>query len=185
MGKHDKGVKIRSIGQSNFLHGKMYLTESADGGTAVVGSSNFTRSGLGSGTSANVEINLATQDPAICAELQQWFDDLWADKTLTEDVKKDVLDALARIGRDHAPEFIYYKTLYELFREDIEARKAGESHLKDTHLYDTAIWNALYDFQKDGAKSAIARLLGHNGCILADSCRLGKDLHSVGGYQVL
>ena len=169
-----KGVKIRSIGQSNFLHGKMYLTESAHGGTAVVGSSNFTRGGLGSGTSANVEINLATQNAATCTELQQWFDDLWVDKTLTKDVKKDVLDALARIGRDYAPELIYYKTLYELFQEDIEARKAGESHMKDTHVYDTAIWNALYDFQKDGAKSAIARLLQHNGCILADSVGLGK-----------
>ena len=169
-----KGVKIRSIGKSNFLHGKMYLTESTDGGTAVVGSSNFTRGGLGSGTSANVEINLATQNAATCTELQQWFDELWADKTLTKDVKKDVLDALARIGREYAPELIYYKTLYELFQEDIEARKAGESHLKDTHLYDTAVWNALYDFQKDGAKSAIARLLQHNGCILADSVGLGK-----------
>ena len=169
-----KGVKIRSIGQSNFLHGKMYLTESANGGAAVVGSSNFTRGGLGSGTSANVEINLATQNAGTCAELQQWFDELWTDKTLTKDVKKDVLDALARIGKDYAPESIYYKTLYELFREDIEARKAGESQLKDTHLYDSAIWNALYDFQKDGAKSAIARLLRHNGCILADSVGLGK-----------
>ena len=169
-----KGVKIRSIGQSNFLHGKLYLTESANGGTAVVGSSNFTRGGLGSGTSANVEINLTTQNRATCTELRQWFDDLWADKTLTKDVKKDVLDALARIGKDYAPESIYYKTLYELFEEDIEARKAGESHLKDTHLYDTAVWNALYDFQKDGAKSAIARLLRHDGCILADAVGLGK-----------
>ena len=169
-----KGVKIRSISQSNFLHGKMYLTQAADGGTAVVGSSNFTRSGLGCGTSANVEINLATHNAAIRAELQQWFDDLWADEALTKDVKKEVLAALARMGRDYAPELIYYKTLYELFREDIEARKAGESHLKDTHLYDTAIWSALYNFQKDGAKSAIARLLRHNGCILADAVGLGK-----------
>lgn len=108
----------------------MYLTESANGGTAVVGSSNFTRGGLGSGTSANLEINLATPNAATCTELQQWFDDLWADKTLTKDVKKDVLAALARIGREYAPELIYYKTLYELFQDDIEARKAGESHLK-------------------------------------------------------
>ena len=169
-----KGVKIRSIGQSNFLHGKMYLTEAADAGAAVVGSSNFTRSGLGSGTSANVEINLATQDAAVCAELQQWFDDLWVQGALTKDVKKEVLDALARIGKDHTPEFIYYKTLYELFRGDIEARKDGESQLEDTHLYDTAIWKALYGFQKDGAKSVIARLRQYNGCILADSVGLGK-----------
>ncbi len=168
-------VKIRSISQSNFLHGKMYLTESrATDGVAVVGSSNFTRSGLGYGTSANLEINLATSDREACAELQKWFDELWTDKELTKDVKQDVLDALNRIGQDHAPELVYYKTLYELFREDIEARQSGERQLSDTHLYDTQVWNALYDFQKDGAKSAIARLLRHNGCILADSVGLGK-----------
>ena len=167
-------VKIRSVGKSNFLHGKMYLTESENGGAAVVGSSNFTRSGLGCGTSANVEINLATGDAAIRAELSAWFDELWADEELTRNVKRDVLHALARIGKDHAPEFIYYKTLYELFREDIEDRQRGESQLADTHLYDTQIWNALYGFQKDGARSVIARLLRHNGCILADSVGLGK-----------
>ena len=168
-------VRIRSISQSNFLHGKMYLTESrTTNGVAVVGSSNFTRSGLGQGASANLEINLATGDKATCTKLQQWFDKLWADKELTEDVKQKVLDALNRIGRDHAPELVYYKTLYELFREDIEARQSGERQLSDTHLYDTAVWNALYDFQKDGAKSAIARLLRYNGCILADSVGLGK-----------
>ena len=167
-------VKIRSVGKSNFLHGKMYLTESENGGATVVGSSNFTRNGLGCGTSANVEINLATGDAEIRAELSAWFDDLWADEELTRNVKSDVLHALARIGKDHAPEFIYYKTLYELFREDIEDRQRGESQLADTHLYDTQIWNALYGFQKDGARSVIARLLRHNGCILADSVGLGK-----------
>ena len=97
-------VKIRSISQANFLHGKMYLTESrATDGVAVVGSSNFTRSGLGYGTSANLEINLATSDKDTCVELQRWFDELWADKELTKDVKQDVLDALNRIGQDHAP----------------------------------------------------------------------------------
>ena len=153
----------------------MYLTESETGdGVAVVGSSNFTRSGLGYGAGANVEINLATGDREACTELQQWFDELWADRELTEDVKPAVLDALNRIGRDHAPELVYYKTLYELFREDIEARQSGERQLSDTHVYDSAVWNALYDFQKDGAKSVIARLLRHNGCILADSVGLGK-----------
>ena len=167
-------VKIRSVGKSNFLHGKMYLTESENGGAAVVGSSNFTRSGLGCGTSANVEINLATGEAEIRAELSAWFDDLWTDEELTKNVKQDVLRALARIGKDHAPEFIYYKTLYELFREEIEDRQRGESQLADTHLYDTQIWEALYGFQKDGARSVIGRLLRHNGCILADSVGLGK-----------
>ena len=169
-----EGVSIRSIGKSNFLHGKMYLVESCDGGAAVVGSSNFTKRGLGRDQGANVEINLSTTDPTIRAELRAWFDDLWTNKDVTYDVKEDVLLALNRIGEDHPPELIYYKTLYQLFRDDIEAREARDQRLEDTHLYDTEIWNTLYDFQKDGAKSVITRLLRHNGCILADSVGLGK-----------
>ena len=85
-----------------------------------------------------------------------------------------MLDALGRIGKDHAPELIYFKTLYELFKSDIEGRRDSNQQLQDVHLHDTAIWNALYEFQKDGAKSIIARLQRHNGCILADSVGLGK-----------
>ncbi len=167
-------VAIRSVSQSNFLHGKLYLTKSPEAAAGVVGSSNFTKSGLGGGNSANLEINLATSDPDMLAELERWFDELWSNPDLTEDVKQQVLKALARIGQDHAPELIYFKTLYELFKNDIEGRRDSDQHMQDTHLYDTAVWNALYEFQKDGAKSVITRLQRHNGCILADSVGLGK-----------
>ena len=167
-------VAIRSVSQSNFLHGKLYLTDSSAAAAGVVGSSNFTKSGLGGGNSANLEINLATSDPDILMELERWFDELWSDPALTEDVKQEVLEALGRIGQDHAPELIYFKTLYELFRNDIEGRRDSDQRMQDTHLYDTAIWNALYEFQKDGARSVITRLQRHNGCILADSVGLGK-----------
>ena len=163
-------VAIRTVSRSNFLHGKMYLTERA----GVVGSSNFTRNGLGGGRGANVEINLATEDSVMLRELRDWFDDLWRSERLTRDAKQQVLEALRRIGSDHSPELIYYKTLYELFRGDIEARLDGEQQMQDKHLYESQVWNALYEFQKDGAKSAISRLQRHNGCILADSVGLGK-----------
>ena len=169
-----RGVRIRSIGKSNFLHGKMHITESSNGGASVVGSSNFTKRGLGCDQGSNVEINLAASDSAIREELRTWFDDLWTDTKLTRNVKRDVLNALNRIGKDHSPELIYYKTLYQLFREDIDAREARDQNIEDTHLYDTAIWNTLYNFQKDGVKSVITRLQQHNGCILADSVGLGK-----------
>ena len=80
----------------------------------------------------------------------------------------------SRIAREHAPELIYYKTLYELFRADIEARLAQEGRIGDVSLPDTAIWKTLYQFQKDGARSVITKLQHHNGCILADSVGLGK-----------
>ena len=95
-------------------------------------------------------------------------------RTKTQDVKGEVLDALNRLGKDHPPELIYYKTLYELFRKDIEARQSGDDAATSTEFRDSQIWNALYEFQKDGARSVIAKLREHNGCILADSVGLGK-----------
>ena len=141
---------------------------------AVVGSSNFTRSGLGGGSLPNLEINVATTDFETRTELCDWFDKLWNDQKLTEDVKGKVLAVLNRIGKDHGPEIIYFKTLYELFRADLEDLQDGERQLADIHLYDSQVWNTLYGFQRDGAKSVIARLLRHSGCILADSVGLGK-----------
>ena len=168
-------VAIKSISLANFLHGKMYLTRDADKmGTAIVGSSNFTKSGLGSGQGSNIEINLKIDDRYVLEELTDWFDELWANSSLTSDAKQQVIDALNRVGKEHAAEFIYFKTLYELFRDQIEARQLEDQQLRDTHLYDTKIWKALFEFQKDGAKSIIDRLNRYNGCILADSVGLGK-----------
>ena len=167
-------VHIKSIKRSNFLHGKMYLADNLDTGVGVVGSSNFTKSGLGGSDRPNLEINLAITDSRVRDELRRWFDDLWKDGRLTHNVKSDVLNALGRIGKEHAPEFIYFKTLYEIFREQIDAHLEGAQRLDESHLYDTEIWNALYGFQKDGAKSVIHRLQRRNGCILADSVGLGK-----------
>ena len=167
-------VAIRSVKQSNFLHGKLYLTTGSDVSAGIVGSSNFTQRGLGGNDQANLEINLATADPDTLAELRVWFDRLWHDTRRNEDVKQRVLDALARIGQDYAPERVYYKTLYELFREHIAAMLAGDDALNAAGFTSTQIWNALYAFQKDGVRSVIAKLRAHNGCILADSVGLGK-----------
>ena len=167
-------VAVRSVSRANFLHGKMYLTTSPSSASGVVGSSNFTKRGLGGSDRPNLEINLATDDANTLAELQGWFNRLWSNDRLTEDVKREVLDSLERIAGDYAPEVVYYKTLYELFRKDIEARLAGDDAAAATGFTATRIWNALYEFQKDGAKSAIAKLMAHNGCILADSVGLGK-----------
>ena len=169
------GVRIRTARRSGFLHGKMYLTEGAGpGGAAVVGSSNFTRRGLGGSRSSNLEINLATEEPTTLVELRDWFDDLWSDREATEDAEQRVLDALNRLTENYAPETVYFKTLYEIFRDEIEARREAESSPAYRSLYESQVWSALYEFQRDGARSVIARLLRHDGCILADSVGLGK-----------
>ena len=168
-------VEIKSTRQSNLLHGKMYHIAKNGVENAIMGSSNFTVQGLGlSQSNNNIELNLEVDSSQDRRDLKAWFDDVWNDDERVEDVKKKVIDRLEKLGDDQAPEFIYYKTLYELFRDELETRMNNEQKLEDTHLYDTKIWDTLYAFQQDGVKSVIARLLRHNGCILADSVGLGK-----------
>ena len=167
-------VEIRTIDRANFLHGKLYHIARESGTAALAGSSNLTRSGLGFGAAPNIELNLEVRSGDDRAALLAWFDSLWGDEKLTRDAKEDVLEALARLSRPYAPEFVYYKTLFHVFEDWLAERGERDGLLHDIHLHDTEIWKALYAFQKDGATSAINRLLRHNGCIVADSVGLGK-----------
>ena len=168
-------VEVRTIKKTNFLHGKMYCVERKESpNTAVVGSSNFTYRGLGFDAGANLEINLTVTETAACDELKQWFDDIWQDKGLTRDAKREMLDALNRLGRNYSPELVYFKTLLEIFRERMEAREETDNQIGVANLKDTKIWKTLYQFQRDGVTGIINRLEQYNGCILADSVGLGK-----------
>ena len=171
----EEKVGVRTVRRANFLHGKLYCVEDAGGDTAaLVGSSNFTRGGLGFGANPNIELNIEVRDSNDRARLLQWFDALWRDEQLTRDAKEQVLAALERLGRDYSPEFVYYKTLFHVLKDRIDERGQRDGLVQDVHLHDTAVWQTLYRFQRDGAVSAINRLLEHNGCILADSVGLGK-----------
>ncbi len=167
-------VDIRTINRTNFLHGKFYHIAGDGGTSALTGSSNLTLRGLGFGTSPNVELNLDVRRKGDRLALLEWFDGLWCDEGLTRDAKADVLAALERLARPYSPEFVYYKTLFHVFGEWVERHAERDGLLHDTHLHDTEIWKALYAFQRDGATSAINRLLRHNGCIVADSVGLRK-----------
>ena len=174
-------VDIRTVRQANFLHGKLYhLEQENDANAALVGSSNFTRRGLGFGTTPNIEVNLEVRAEADREHLLRWFDNLWEDESLTRDAKDDVLTALARLSRAYSPEFVYYKTLFHVFEDWLARQGQREGLLHDIHLHDTEVWRNLYEFQRDGVTSAINRLLRHNGCIVADSVGLGKTWTALG-----
>ena len=109
-------VEIKSTRESNLLHGKMYHIANNGVEKAIMGSSNFTMRGLGLiRESSNIELNLEVDSNRDRQDLKAWFDEVWYDDKLVEDVKAQVLAKLEQIGKDHAPERIYYKTLYELF----------------------------------------------------------------------
>lgn len=172
-------VDIKSIKQANLLHGKMYHIHNNGVEKALVGSSNFTVSGLGYGNVPNIELNLEVVDDRDRADLKNWFYEIWNDEQLVEDVKDDVLTYLAQLYQENSPEFIYYKTLYHIFEKFLSEQEAGGFIDERTHLYDTKIWNMLYDFQKDGVRGAINKILKHNGCIIADSVGLGKTFEAL------
>ena len=167
-------VNIRSVRQANLLHGKLYHIDDGRREHAILGSSNFTRRGLGLSATPNIELNLIVDGDRDRAELKEWFDQLWADESLVADVKAEVLRYLEQLYVNHAPEFIYFKTLFHVFERFLSGQ-ADDAQLFDrTAIVDTDIWKALFDFQKDGAKGAIHKINAHNGCILADSVGLGK-----------
>ena len=98
-------VDIRSIKQSNFLHGKLYHIQHDGRDAAILGSSNFTTRGLGlQAIGSNIELNLVVDSHDERAELKSWFDKLWVDPELVADVKSDVLLYLSQIYQNHAPE---------------------------------------------------------------------------------
>ena len=165
-------VEVRSVRKPGFLHGKLCHIQKGDYERAVLGSSNFTVQGLGLGRRGNIELNLEVTDSRDLRDLKLWFEDLWSNTELVEDVKEEVLEHLERLYAPVTPQFLYYKTLYHLFAE---ARPDDATVLKQPQrLYDSEIWQALFEFQRHGAQAVIRKLLMHQGCILADSVGLGK-----------
>ena len=167
-------VEIRSIRESNLLHGKLYHIDDGRREHALMGSSNFTRRGLGLSNTPNIELNMVIDGDRDRAELKAWFDQIWADAALVEDVKPKVLEYLAQLYVDHAPEFVYFKTLFHVFEKFLSGQDEQAQFFENTAIADSGIWRALFDFQKDGVKGAIQKINNHNGCILADSVGLGK-----------
>jgi SNF2 family DNA or RNA helicase len=174
-------VKVRSVKQSNLLHAKMYHITHGEVEEAIMGSSNFTISGLGLGTTGNnIELDLEVDSNRDRKDLKVWFDELWNDTSLVEDVKQEVLLYLEQLYRNQSPEFVYYKTLFHIFEQYLSDQSKADLLLREqSQIVDTDIWKALFEFQKDGVKGAINKILKHNGCIIADSVGLGKTFEAL------
>ena len=173
-------VDVRSIITPGFLHGKMYHTDNNGVSEAIIGSSNFTVRGLGLGESGNnVELNLEVNDNRDRIDLKNWFDEVWGDENLVEDVKAEVLTYLAQLYQNHSPEFIYFKTLFHIFEDYLSEAKRGGLLDEKTGFFESKVWAMLYEFQRDGVKGAINKILKHRGCIIADSVGLGKTFEAL------
>lgn len=101
------------------------------------------------------------------------FGQAWESDAL-EDVTATVIDNIQAMYRENAPELIYYAALYRIFHEFLDDVSADNLPKEGTGFRESAIWNLLYDFQRDAVLAIINKLQTYDGCILADSVGLGK-----------
>ena len=172
-----KDIVVQKLKQIGSVEQRLFHLES-DSSFAIQGSSHFTTSGLGYSESSNFEMNMGISDAENTKALLSWFDGIW-NSNAVEDAKHILVKQLHTLFDDRSPQFIYFITLYHIFKEfldDIDEEKIMRSK---TGINDTQIWNMLYRFQRDGALGAIDKLERYNGCIIADSVGLGKTFEAL------
>ena len=133
-------------------------------GIAVVGSSNFTLSGVAS----NTELNVVVHGNDNHAALVRWFETLWDE---AQDFETHLMQELRRSWplTQVTPYEIYLKTLYELVRDRLEGAEAEEFLWRDD------ITAVLTDFQEQAVRQAVQMIRRYHGCFVADVVGLGKS----------
>ena len=174
-------VTVKANLQSNHSNQNLLHLDAISGEEqfAVHGSATLTPTGLGIVRSDTLQMNTGISDSETTKQLLAWFDGLWSDNTATKDISKELLDRLDFIAEDQSANFVYFLTIYNIFKDFIE--DIDEEHIikSKTGFKDTVVWNKLYKFQKDGVLGAIDKLEKHNGCIIADSVGLGKTFEAL------
>ncbi|MDX2138853.1 MAG: helicase-related protein [Chloroflexota bacterium] len=154
-------VDVRFYSRS-FLHAKAYLMPNI----AIVGSSNFTPSGM----TRRAELNLVQQNRAVIRDLRQnWFEIMWGE---AEDQKATLVDTLLESkfgGARWTPHDVFIKVLYEYFRDRILPE-----------AMETRLGVELASFQQEGLREAIRLIDRHGGVIVSDAVGLGKTYIGMG-----
>ncbi|HZH58648.1 MAG TPA: helicase-related protein [Metabacillus sp.] len=154
------------------FHSKAYLFDvSYNNGDikeqyAIVGSSNFSKSGLGDleATKINTELNAVLRQPSAIGEVKKWFNEIWKE---AEDFNEDLLyiiDNNIQVEKlEYSPFDILLKTLFEFLKDDKIFEEIQSLNLDD-----------LTEFQAFAVRKAIQILENYKGVIIADSVGLGK-----------
>jgi len=102
------------------------------------------------------------------------FNQVWNDNSRLQVVTEEIIDSISNAYKENAPEFLYFVALYNIFNEFLEDISEDDLPKEATGFKNSAIWDKLYNFQRDAALAIINKLEKYNGCILADSVGLGK-----------
>ena len=167
------------IGQGRISQNLFHVENREQCSFAIQGSSDFTATGLGQVKSDIYLMNMGVSDDEGTGQLLDWFNNIWSDGNAVQDIKDDLTKKLKYIAADQPGEFIYFLTLYNIFKDLIEDIDEESIIKSKTGFKETLVWNKLYKFQKDGVLGSIDKLEKHNGCIIADSVGLGKTFEAL------
>lgn len=173
----DEKASVRLVKQAGAVHQHITHVSSPTKSLAISGAQ-FNGQGIGlTETNGFDMISLASSDQA--QELLSFFNKVWSSKGQVVEAKDQLKTELSKLTADNTPQFIYFLTLYNIFK-DFVGDLQEESILKTkTGFKDTIVWNKLYKFQRDGVLGAIDKLEHFNGCIIADSVGLGKTFEAL------
>ncbi|MGD9518090.1 MAG: helicase-related protein [Armatimonadota bacterium] len=155
------------------LHAKCYIFDERDlaraehnPGWVIVGSSNLTAAGI----TSNTELNVVMHEPDAHRQVSAWFERLWDQ---AEDFSADLLQEVQQswaVNDQVTPWEIYIKTLYNLFRDQLEAEEETEA----VEVIDDR-WPELATFQDHAYRFARTILDKYGGVLIADVVGLGKS----------
>lgn len=146
------------------LHAKSYLFRGEESAFAAVGSSNLTMGGLND----NIELNLASFDDALVAQLEEWFAAKWVQG---QDCKEEfirLLEECVLFGRRYSPWQVFIKALH-----------AAYGRYLDLAITEN-IASKLAEFQQEAVSRCVTLLDRHWGAMLCDSVGLGKTYEGLG-----
>ncbi len=151
------------------IHAKVYIMRKDQEkvpdtfGSVITGSSNFSEAGLVN----NLEFNVELKDYADVKFALDKFEELWAKGT---DIRETYIEAVEQhtwMRDDITPYQLYLKTLYEFFKEEINADKENfETLLPPGYMR--------LQYQIDAVTQARQKLDAYNGVFISDVVGLGK-----------
>ncbi|OPJ62561.1 helicase-related protein [Clostridium oryzae] len=172
-------AEFKSLKKANPAQQRLVYIENKEDDISINGTVDFTTDGLGFSPSNRMDMNTCMYGKEYTSQFLRMFNNVWNDGNLVEDVKEKVLEQMQTIYKENTPEFIYFITLYNIFKDYLD-ELTGENIVKTRIGFkDTVVWNKLYKFQKDGVIGAIEKLEKYRGCILADSVGLGKTFSAL------
>ena len=151
------------------LHAKVYIMRKDPNyadyyGSVITGSSNFSEAGLVN----NLEFNVELRDCADVTFALERFEELWQHSVPVEEAYVQAIEKRTWLRSDITPYEIYLKTLYEFFREEINADKEmlAQNLLPDHYMR--------LQYQLDAVVQAKKILEAYGGVFISDVVGLGK-----------